>query len=100
MALYRAQLRISEALALKPKDLDRAACSVRVLWARNDKARTVGLDPVAWSVVERWLEVRKSLGITGRSTVFCTLQGGALLASYVREMLPRLARRAGVVPQG
>ncbi len=40
--LYRGLLRIDEALSLKPKDLNRAAGTVRVLHGKGDKSRTVG----------------------------------------------------------
>ncbi len=56
----------------------------------------MGLDPVAWAVVQRWLDTRKSLGLDGRVPVFCTLGGSRLLASYVRALLPRLARGVGI----
>jgi len=31
-----------------------------------------------------------------RSPVFCTLKGGRLDPSYIRHLLPRLARKAGI----
>ena len=43
-----------------------------------------------------WVDVRKGLGITSRRWLFCTLAGGPLDPSYVRQLLPRLAPRAGV----
>ena len=56
--LYRAGLRINEALSLYPKDLELADGSVRVLHGKGGRPRTVGLDPGAASIVERWLEAR------------------------------------------
>ena len=32
----------------------------------------------------------------GVAPLFCTLRGGAVAASYVRELLPRMASRAGI----
>src|SRR5882724_11331329 len=78
VALYRGGLRISEALRLAPKDVDRAAGTVTVLHGKGDKRRTVGLDPGAFAVLERWLDRRARLGINGRSPIFCTLKGGRL----------------------
>lgn len=94
--LYRGGLRINEALALRPKDLDRAAGTIRILHGKGDKARTIGLDPQAFAVLERWLDKRAALGINGHSTVFCTLKGESVSDSYVRVLLPRLAKKAGV----
>lgn len=96
VVLYRAGLRISEALALEPKDIDRQAGTLRVLHGKGDKSRTVGMDPEAFSMLERWLDVRASLGHNGRAPVFCTLAGGRVATNYVRAMLPRMARRAGI----
>lgn len=94
--LYRGQLRISEALALKPKDLDRTAGTIRVLHGKGDKARTIGLDDGAWAVLELWLTRRVALGISPRACVFCTLDGRPVMPSYIRALMPRLARRAGI----
>lgn len=94
--LYRGGLRVSEALALHPKDIDRDAGTVRILHGKGQRARTVGLDPEAFSVVERWLDKRAERGIKARAPVFCTLRGDLLRSSYVRALLPRLARKAGV----
>ena len=96
VVLYRGGLRISEALALAPKDVDRAAGTVTVLHGKGDKRRTVGLDPGAFAVLERWLDRRAKLGINGRAAIFCTLQGRPMATAYVRALMPRLARRAGI----
>lgn len=94
--LYRSGLRISEALALLPKDLDPDRGTVRVLRGKGDKARTVGMDAAGFGHVERWLTARGEKGVAAAAPVFCTLGGRPLRTSYVRVLLPRLARRAGV----
>src|SRR4029453_3903400 len=94
--LYHAGCRISEALRLLPKDLDRAAGTVTVLRGKGGTRRTIGLDPGAFAVVERWLDVRAKQGISGRSPIVCTLKGKPLAPAYVRALMPRLARRAGI----
>jgi len=73
--LYRGGLRVSEALRLYPKDLDRDAGTVTVLVGKGGKRRTIGLDPGAFAVVERWLDKRAALGINGRAPLLCTLRG-------------------------
>ena len=94
--LWRAGLRIGEALALHPKDLDAQQATVRVLRGKGRKHRVVGLDPQAWAVVQRWIDIRAKLGIDGRRRLFCTLQGKPLDQAYVRALLPRLGRKAGI----
>jgi site-specific recombinase XerD len=76
--LFRSGLRVSEALALLPKDLDPAGHSIRVLHGKGDKARTAPLPTDAADAVDRLLECRKRLGLTGRYPLFCTLRGEPL----------------------
>ncbi len=94
--LYRAGLRIDEALSLKPKDLDLDAGSVRILNGKGSKARTVGLDPDSFAYVARWLDVRRARGINGHSPVFCTLKGDKIKSPYVRTLFKRLAKKSGI----
>lgn len=94
--LWRGGLRIREALRLAPKDVDPAAGTVRVLDGKGGKSRTVGLDPEAFAVLGRWLDVRKRHGISSRATIFCTLEGRPLAGAYVRAMLQRKAERVGI----
>jgi site-specific recombinase XerD len=69
---------------------------VTVLRGKGGKRRTIGLDPGAFAVLGQWLERRAALGINGRSPIFCTLEGGPVKTAYVRALMPRLARRAGI----
>ena len=94
--LYRGGLRISEALALLPKDVDSAQGTLTVLHGKGDRRRTVVMDPAAFALLERWMDRRRALGLSGRRPVFCTLAGEPLDSSYVRRLLPRLARRSGI----
>ncbi len=94
--LYRTGLRISEALSLYPKDLELDDGVVRVLRGKGGKSRTVGVDPGASAIIERWLDARSPLGLNGRHPVFCTLHGQPMADAYVRVMLKRLAARAGI----
>lgn len=88
--------RVDESLALKPKDYDPRKGTIRILRGKGGKARTAPIADHAQEALERWLEVRKGLGITGRSPIFCTLKGGRLSDRYVRAMLERMAARAGI----
>ncbi len=96
VALYRGGLRVSEALALYPKDLDRTHCTLKVLHGKGDKARVAGLDPGAWTSLQRWLDCREKLGMGARQPLFCTLAGQPVKTAYARGLVKRLARKAGV----
>ena len=96
VTMYRGGLRVSEALALKPKDLDRQAGTIRILEGKGRKSRTIGLDPGAFSAVENWLNMRTKLGINGHAPLFCTLRKKSLASAYVRGLMVRLAVKAGI----
>lgn len=96
VVLYRAGLRINEALGIMPKDLGSNAGTIRVLQGKGSTSRVVGLDAGAWAILQLWLDRRASLGIGSRSPVFCTLKGAPLESAYVRSLFPRLARKAGI----
>jgi site-specific recombinase XerD len=96
VVMYRAGLRLSEALALRPKDIDSDAGAVTVLHGKGDKRRVVGLDPGSMAILLRWVDKRHQYGLTGRSPLFCTLQGRPLHPSYVRTLLHRLGDKAGI----
>jgi site-specific recombinase XerD len=95
VALYRSGVRISEALALRPADVDLKRHTVRVLHGKGDKATVRGFHPSADDALARWIDTRKGLGLRN-GPLFCTLDGGALSDRYVRNLLHRLADRAGV----
>ena len=90
-------LRISEALALRPRDWEAESGWVRVQRGKGDKARTVPVGlPEAVEALSAWLDRRRTLGVTGHRTIFCTLNGGRIQPSYTRALMPRLAGRAGI----
>ena len=95
--LWRAGLRISEALALNETDLDRDRGALLVRHGKVDKRREVGMDRWAWSHLEPWLELRTSLPV-GR--LFCVLRGPTCgrpcSPAGIREQLHRAALPAGV----
>lgn len=95
--MYRAGLRVSEALALRPSDIDARRGVVRVRHGKGDKARTVGIGDGALAVVELWLNARRQLGLAvNGKPLFCTLAGGPMSDDAVRNMLRRRAAKAGI----
>ncbi len=93
---WRSGLRIGEILALQEKDVDPEQSLLTVQHGKGDKRRVVGLDAGVAALLSRWLEARRKLGIPKSRPLFCTLRGRELDQSYVRHLLPRLARRAGI----
>jgi site-specific recombinase XerD len=95
-ALITMLYRCGEALALHLKDVDLQVGSVTVLHGKGDRRRTVGIDPGALRVVESWIERRRELALPVDAPLFCTLRGTPIPSSQIRQLLPRLARRAGI----
>jgi site-specific recombinase XerD len=95
--LWRAGLRISEALALTESDLDPKTGSVLVRAGKGGKRRMVGMDDWGWEHVGRWTEHRIRLPI---GPLFCSLagptRGRGWSATAARGELRRLAVQAGV----
>jgi len=105
--LWRSGLRVSEALSLRPSDVDERAGTVNVRNGKGRKARVAVIDSEALGYLRAWLEVRRRAGINGRNPIFCSVADGSkgagvrqagrhLDASYVRRLLPKLAARAGI----
>ena len=98
--MYRGGLRVSEAVALLPGDLDLDTGRLHVRQGKGDKARVVGLDKGALALVGEWKERRALLGFSGHKPLFCSVKsngGGTPIAtSYLRRLLPRLGERAGL----
>lgn len=94
--LYRTGVRISEALHLYPKDISPELGTVSVLHGKGDKRRTVGMDEESFAMLDHWRRMRRQLGLGAAAPFFCTLRGGGLRTNYIRALLPRLGRRAGI----
>jgi integrase len=95
--LWRAGLRISEALALTESDLDPKTGSVLIRAGKGGKRRMVGMDDWGWEHVGRCTEhrVKRPIG-----PLFCVLagptRGRGWSATAARGELGRLAARSGV----
>lgn len=95
IVLWRAGLRISEALALT--DLEVARGSMLVRHGMGGRRREVGMDEWAWDQLRPWLEARVSFPV---GPLFCVINGPTWgrpwSSSQVRVALRRTAAEAGV----
>lgn len=100
VVLWRGALRCDEALSLRLHDLDRAAGSIRVMFGKGRRARTVAVEPRAWAVIEQWLAARKDKDIPRSAPLFCTISGpgrGRKLSDrYVRALMTDLGEKAEI----
>lgn len=105
VTLYATGVRISEALGLRPSDLDDGLTAVRVRSGKGGKARVAAFDAseADRAIVREWLSERVDLGLNGRQPLFCSVAAGrtrsagaSMDPAYVRRLLPRLAEAAGV----
>jgi integrase len=98
--MWRAGLRVSEALALLPKDIDLDDGEVRVLHGKGDKSRTAAIDVMGCALVREWLEDRAELGATRVQPIFCVISkptiGAPMHSAYVRNKMHELGERAGI----
>lgn len=97
IVLWRAGLRVSEALALTEHDLDEREHAVTVRRGKGGKRRVCGMDEWAWTHLGPWLEMRRTLPV---GELFCVVTGPtagrAMMDSDVRHALHKLGRSAGV----
>ena len=97
VVLWRAGLRISEALALNETDVDADRGAVLVRHGKGGKRRELGMDRWAWQQLNPWLRMRETLP-TG--ALFCVLRGPTRgrpsAPAGVRSQLHAAAAQAGV----
>jgi hypothetical protein len=98
VVLWRAALRIQEALCLTETDLDSNCCSVLVQRGKGGHLREVGMDMWAWGALRPWLNERKQLPV---GPLFCVIDGStrgvrAWSSATVRAEFRQIAADAGV----
>jgi site-specific recombinase XerC len=95
--LWRAALRINEALSLMEGDLDAARGSILIRRGKGGRRRQVGIDAWGWEHLNRWLEVRVTMSV---GALLCVLAGPTAgrpwSATAARATLRHLAMSAGV----
>jgi site-specific recombinase XerD len=95
--LWRAGLRIQEALDLAERDLEERRGALLVRRGKGGKRREVGMDDWGWEQLRPWLVHRARMPV---GHLFCVVAGPTcgrpLAPGAVREQLRRLATQAGV----
>ena len=94
--MWRAGLRIQEALALAEGDLDQRRGSLLVRRGKGGRRREVGMDAWGWEQLQPWIDMRRELPV---GPLLCVING----ATRGRHWSPaaaraelRRSRRAGV----
>jgi site-specific recombinase XerC len=97
VVMWRAGLRISEALTLTESDLDPDRGAILVRHGKGNKRREVGMDQWGWELLRPWLAYRVQMPV---GPLFCVIdgrtRGRTLSTTSVRQQLRRTAAKAGV----
>lgn len=96
--MYRAGLRVSEACAITPRDIDLAAGTIRVEDGKGGDG-TAYFDPDAVAtLIERWRSERRRIRPPAGAPLFVTLDGHPVQPRHLQKKLKRLALRVGLDP--
>ncbi len=97
VVLWRAGLRIQEALDLTELDFDARRGSVLVRRGKGGRRREVGMDDWGFEQLQPWLQARAEMPV---GPLFCVIDGRTrgrpLTTTSVRQQLRRTAVKAGV----
>jgi site-specific recombinase XerD len=95
--MWRAGLRIQEALALAEGDLDHRRGSLLVRRGKGGRRREVGMDAWGWEQLQPWLDMRRELPVGPLLCVINgTTRGRHWASAAARAELQRTAASAGV----
>jgi len=87
-------LRVSELATLEMRNVNLRTGIIKVL-GKGQKDRLLSLNPEVQQLMTAWMETRKKLA-DPVGAVFVTLKGGPVSTRYVRYMVARYAKRAGI----
>mgnify|MGYP000972053892 CR=1 FL=1 len=97
-AMAGAGLRVSEVVALRPKDIDWTKGTIRVNQGKGNKDRVIPVTAETLAHLQAWASKREGLGFNGHRPFFLGLRtgGDALSTRAVQDMVANLAARAGI----
>ncbi len=106
-AMLGAGLRVSEIVALVPRDVDLEEGMIRVNNGKGGRDRVVPVDQETAGWLRAWAEKRIVLGLNGRRRFFCAVRrtqfgsepGKPITVRTVQALVTRLARAAGMEKQ-
>jgi integrase len=97
VVMWRAGLRIQEALALSDRDLDQRRGSLLVRRGKGGRRREVGMDAWGWEQLQPWVDTRRELPV---GPLLCVIDGPTRGRHWspaaARAELRRTAAAAGV----
>ena len=88
--MLEAGLRVGEVVALRPEHLDMTTCRLQVREGKGAKDRVRWVPDDLRDLIGEWLGRRPE-----STWFFPTREGGQVSGRYMREMVKRMARRAG-----
>lgn len=95
--MYGCGLRVSELLALKPRDINKKEHYINVRHGKGDKQRMVGLDDHTILFLEKWEVHRRWISDAENAKMyFCTLKGKPIDRRYLGQLLNKLGRKAKI----
>jgi site-specific recombinase XerD len=89
--MLEAGLRVGEVVALRPEHLDMRTCRLMVREGKGAKDRVLWITDDSRDLIGAWLNRRPD-----SPWLFPTRDGGRVSTRYMREMVKRSARKAGV----
>jgi site-specific recombinase XerD len=92
IVMWRAGLRVSEALALAESDLDRHRGAILVRSGKGGKRREAGMDAWGWQQLDPWLQVREQMPV---GALFCIIHGPSRGRPWSPAAVRVQLRRAG-----
>ncbi|MGM0652563.1 MAG: tyrosine-type recombinase/integrase, partial [Bacillota bacterium] len=90
--MLKTGLRVNEIINLHEECFDWEEGNVLIKASGAAKERTLWLDKPELSLLKKWQKEKPSSSVS----FFCTLDGNLLQDRYIREMIKRLARKAGI----